>query len=71
MIAASLTNRLADPSLVREQALLAGEWVDAAARIEIRNPSTGELLAEVADMALPDIRRAIVAADGRCCATAV
>ena len=63
MIAASLTNRLADPSLVREQALLAGEWVDAAARIEVRNPSTGELLAEVADMALPDIRRAIVAAD--------
>ena len=63
MIAASLINRLADPSLVREQALLAGEWVDAAARIEVRNPSTGELLAEVADMALPDIRRAIVAAD--------
>jgi len=63
MIAASLTNRLADPSLVREQALVAGEWVDAAARIEVRNPSTGELLAEVADMALSDIRRAIVAAD--------
>jgi len=63
MIAASLTNRLADPSLVREQALIAGEWVGAAARIEIRNPSSGELLAEVADMALPDIRRAIVAAD--------
>ncbi|WP_426034628.1 NAD-dependent succinate-semialdehyde dehydrogenase [Cypionkella sp. TWP1-2-1b2] len=63
MIASSLTNRLKDPCLVREQALLAGEWVDTPARIEIRNPATDEVLAEVADTGLPEIRSAIIAAE--------
>lgn len=51
MIASSLTKRLKDPSLVREQALLAGEWMDTPTRIAIRNPSNDEVLAEVADTA--------------------
>jgi len=65
MIAPSLTARLADPSLVREEALLAGEWVAPVpgSVIAVRNPSTGEVLAEVADMSLEDIRRAINEAD--------
>jgi succinate-semialdehyde dehydrogenase/glutarate-semialdehyde dehydrogenase len=65
MIAESLVSRLADPSLVREQAFLAGEWADSAQgkKIAVRNPSTGEVLAEVADMSIEQIRHAIVEAD--------
>ena len=65
MIASTLLNRLADPSLVREQALLAGAWVDAKSgeRITVRNPANGEVLAEVADMSLDEVRQAITAAD--------
>jgi succinate-semialdehyde dehydrogenase/glutarate-semialdehyde dehydrogenase len=63
MIASSLTNRLKDPSLVREQALLAGEWVNTPARITIRNPANDEVLAEVADTGLAEIRSAIIAAE--------
>ena len=65
MIAATLLKRLSDPSLVREQALLAGTWVDAkdGKRIAVRNPSNGEVLAEVADMSIDEVREAITAAD--------
>ena len=65
MIASTLLKRLADPSLVREQALLAGDWVDATSgeRITVRNPANGDVLAEVADMSLDEIRAAITAAD--------
>ncbi|WP_439150700.1 aldehyde dehydrogenase family protein, partial [Sulfitobacter sp.] len=65
MIASTLLKRLTDPSLVREQALLAGAWVNAKSgeRITVRNPSNGEVLAEVADMSLEEIREAITAAD--------
>ena len=61
MIAPSLKNRLNDPSLVREEALLAGSWVSATSgqTIAVRNPATGEVLANVADMALSEIRQAI------------
>ncbi|MDX3977412.1 NAD-dependent succinate-semialdehyde dehydrogenase [Shinella sp.] len=65
MIAQSLLSRLSDPGLVREHALLAGEWVTSAngQTIAVTNPSTGEVLAEVPDMGLDEIRKAIAAAD--------
>jgi succinate-semialdehyde dehydrogenase/glutarate-semialdehyde dehydrogenase len=65
MIAASLTSRLKDPSLVREQAMLAGDWVDAGdgKRIDVTNPATGEVLATVPGMGVDEIRAAIAAAD--------
>ncbi|MBN9164993.1 MAG: aldehyde dehydrogenase family protein, partial [Myxococcales bacterium] len=65
MIAQSLLSRLSDPTLVREQALLAGDWVTSAngQAIDVRNPSTGEVLAQVPDMGLEEIRAAITAAD--------
>lgn len=65
MIAQSLLSRLSDPTLVREQALLAGDWVTSASgqTIDVRNPSTGEVLAQVPDMGLEEIRAAITAAD--------
>ncbi|MFT4163013.1 NAD-dependent succinate-semialdehyde dehydrogenase [Shinella sp.] len=65
MIAQSLLSRLSDPTLVREQALLAGDWVTSAngQTIDVRNPSTGEVLAQVPDMGLEEIRAAITVAD--------
>ena len=65
MIATSLSKRLTDPCLLREDALLAGDWVQArsGARIKVSNPANGEVLAEVADMALEEIREAIRAAE--------
>ncbi|QRI66291.1 NAD-dependent succinate-semialdehyde dehydrogenase (plasmid) [Shinella sp. PSBB067] len=65
MTAQSLLSRLSDPTLVREQALLAGDWVTSAngQAIDVRNPSTGEVLAQVPDMGLEEIRAAITAAD--------
>ncbi|WP_337181550.1 NAD-dependent succinate-semialdehyde dehydrogenase [Shinella sp.] len=65
MIAQSLLSRLSDPTLVREQALLAGDWVTSAGgqTIDVKNPATGEVLAQVPDMGLEEIRAAITAAD--------
>ncbi len=65
MIAASLTSRLGDPSLVREEALLAGDWVGSPddRRIAVANPATGEVLAHVATVDLDQLRAAIAAAE--------
>lgn len=61
MIAKSLSSKLSDPTLVKEQALLAGEWVNSSEgkTIEVTNPSTGEVIANVADMSLKEIKLAI------------
>jgi len=65
MIAQSLASRLADPSLVRERAFLAGKWVQSASgeTVAVRNPSTGEILAQVPDLSIAEIREAIGHAD--------
>ena len=43
---------LEDPKLLKTQAYIAGEWVDAqdGAVIEVRNPANGELMAEVSSV---------------------
>ena len=55
---------LADPALLRRQALIDGHWcdVDGAGRCEVRNPANGELLGTVPDMGADETRRAIDAA---------
>jgi succinate-semialdehyde dehydrogenase/glutarate-semialdehyde dehydrogenase len=65
MITPSLSKHLSDASLVSEQALIAGQWVNASSgkTIKVFNPSNNELLAEVADMSLEDIKHAINEAD--------
>jgi succinate-semialdehyde dehydrogenase/glutarate-semialdehyde dehydrogenase len=65
MIAETLLRRLSDPALARQQAFLAGDWVDgrSAGGIAVLNPSTGEELAAIADMGLDEMRRAIAAAE--------
>jgi succinate-semialdehyde dehydrogenase/glutarate-semialdehyde dehydrogenase len=55
---------LKDPTLLRTQAFLNGEWVNAAsgATHEVLNPATGEKLGTVPDMGAAETRRAIEAA---------
>ncbi len=53
---------LRDSSLLRSQALVAGEWIDSVRRILVRNPATGEEVASVPDLTAADAARAIAAA---------
>ena len=56
---------LNDPSLLRQQAYLGGEWTDAddASTITVTNPATGETLGTVPHMGALETRRAIEAAE--------
>ena len=57
--------KLEDPSLLRQQCYVNGEWVDAASggTIEVNNPATGEVIASVPSLGAGEIRGAIEAAD--------
>ena len=54
---------LDDASLLREQCLVAGEWISAAQTIAVTNPATGALIARVPRLDAAATRRAIEAAD--------
>lgn len=56
--------RLKDPQLLRSANFIDGNWVDADDRkvIEVRNPSTGDLVGTVPAMGAVETRRAIEAA---------
>lgn len=61
---------LSDPSLLREAVFIDGLWIGAddlrdggdGGTIDVRNPSTGDLLGRVPAMGAPEARRAIAAA---------
>jgi succinate-semialdehyde dehydrogenase / glutarate-semialdehyde dehydrogenase len=55
---------LKDPSLLKSQCFIDGQWVaaDSGAVREVRNPATGELLATVPNAGAAETRRAIEAA---------
>jgi succinate-semialdehyde dehydrogenase / glutarate-semialdehyde dehydrogenase len=57
--------KLDNDSLIRNQAYLDGEWRGArsGARFAVRNPATGEVITEVADLDESDVRGGIEAAD--------
>ncbi len=61
---ADLKTSLADAELFRETAFVAGEWVgaDSGARFEVTNPARGEAVAEVPDMGVAEMDRAVEAA---------
>ncbi|MFZ9197852.1 MAG: NAD-dependent succinate-semialdehyde dehydrogenase [Paracoccaceae bacterium] len=63
--ATDLRSILKDPSLLVEQAYIAGEWVNAAdgKTFAVTNPARGDVIANVADMNREDARRAIEVAD--------
>jgi len=56
--------QLKDPTLLRTQAYIQGEWVNAAnhATHEVHNPATGEKVGTVPDMGAAETQRAIGAA---------
>jgi len=56
---------LKDPSLLRQQCYIAGQWCDAdgGATISVTNPATGETLGSVPKMGAAETRRAIEAAN--------
>jgi len=56
---------LSDPGLLRTQAYIDGEWVNAddGATFPVYNPANGELVAEVSDVGIAETRRAIEAAE--------
>ncbi len=55
--------QLQDPSLLRKQALINGNWLRAAAQFAVHNPATGEHLADVPALGPADALKAIEAAD--------
>ena len=54
---------LADPSLLKTDALIGGHWVAGPERFEVRDPATGLALADVAKLAPAHAHEAVVAAD--------
>jgi succinate-semialdehyde dehydrogenase/glutarate-semialdehyde dehydrogenase len=56
---------ISDQGLLRTQAYINGEWVDADSgeTLPVRNPATGETIAEIAKCGTAETRRAIEAAD--------
>jgi succinate-semialdehyde dehydrogenase / glutarate-semialdehyde dehydrogenase len=56
---------LSDPSLLKTQAYINGQWVDAAdgETFPVTNPANGELVAKVAKVGAAETRQAIEAAD--------
>lgn len=57
--------KLADPDLFRQAMLIDGEWVqaDSGAKLEIRNPATGELVGCVPNGGRAETARAVEAAE--------
>jgi succinate-semialdehyde dehydrogenase/glutarate-semialdehyde dehydrogenase len=56
--------KLDNNALLRDLAYIDGEWRGAAsgARFTVKNPATGEVIAEIADLSEEDVRQAIEAA---------
>jgi succinate-semialdehyde dehydrogenase/glutarate-semialdehyde dehydrogenase len=57
-----MTIDLRDPSLLERRAYLAGKWVGGRWTFPVINPATGELVGEVADLGVAEVRAAIDAA---------
>ncbi|MEO7246243.1 MAG: aldehyde dehydrogenase family protein, partial [Rubrivivax sp.] len=53
---------LNDPSLLKTAGLIGGEWVGGGGHFEVRDPATGGLLAEVANLGAADAEATIAAA---------
>lgn len=57
--------QLSDPTLLRQQACIAGQWcaADSAQTLAVHNPANGELLGSVPNMGVAETQRAIQAAN--------
>ncbi|MEY2621137.1 MAG: Succinate-semialdehyde dehydrogenase GabD [Pseudomonadota bacterium] len=56
-------NLLNDPSLLKTDALINGQWVKGAARFDVHDPATGQKLADVANLGPAEAEAAIEAAN--------
>ncbi|MDZ4188251.1 MAG: NAD-dependent succinate-semialdehyde dehydrogenase [Hydrogenophaga sp.] len=54
---------LKDPTLLKTDALINGEWVQGASRFDVLDPATGQKLADVANLGPADAEAAIAAAN--------
>ena len=54
---------LADPSLLKTDALINGQWIAGRARFDVNDPATGAKLADVANLGPQDAEAAIAAAN--------
>ena len=54
---------LNDPTLLKTDALIAGEWIQGASRFDVNDPATGLKLADVANLTRTDAASAIAAAN--------
>ena len=54
---------LNDPTLLKTDALIAGEWTAGASRFDVNDPATGQKLVDVANLTRADAALAIAAAD--------
>ncbi|WP_290904082.1 NAD-dependent succinate-semialdehyde dehydrogenase [Aquabacterium sp.] len=54
---------LQDPTLLKTQALIDGQWVDAAQHFDVTDPATGTVLAQVANLGAAEAEAAIAAAN--------
>ena len=59
-----LCSLLSDPTLLRSQAYIAGEWVDAKSNktFNVKNPATSQIITTVPDLGVEEARTAIDAA---------
>jgi tyrosyl-tRNA synthetase len=61
--AASPLSLLKDPSLLKTDGLINGQWVAGASRFDVLDPATGHKLADVANLGPADAEAAIAAAE--------
>lgn len=54
---------LNDPTLLKTDALIGGEWVKGEARFAVHDPATGAMLADVPNLGVNEAERAIAAAE--------
>ena len=58
----ALDSQLSDPQLLKTQAWLDGQWVDAASRFAVTNPADGSQLVDVPNLGPKEAEQAIAAA---------
>lgn len=56
--------QLKDPSLLKTDALVNGQWIQGSKRFDVLDPATGHKLADVANLGPAEAEQAIKAADG-------
>ncbi|MHB1114510.1 MAG: aldehyde dehydrogenase family protein, partial [Acidovorax defluvii] len=62
-MSSSPLTQLKDPTLLKTDALINGQWVAGASRFDVHDPATGTKLADVANLGPADAEAAIAAAN--------